>query len=111
MLTIAAILFALAAILGIYLISYILTDKNTPKGVVLIHGAFAASGLILLIVYSILYQAIWSSLILFILAACGGLFMFKKDLFNEKIPKILPIGHGLIAVCGFILLILFIFNH
>jgi hypothetical protein len=46
-------LFAGAALLGMYLISFVLRSKETPKGLVLLHGLFAATSLVLLIFYTI----------------------------------------------------------
>ncbi|KTD11299.1 hypothetical protein [Legionella jamestowniensis] len=109
LLLLAIIFFSLAAILGIYLLSYVLTEKNTPKGVALIHGAAASVGLVLLIIYSLLYQTPVASLLVFILAALGGLYLFYRDITGKEIPKFLAIGHGSIAVIGFILLLIFAF--
>ncbi|WED43998.1 hypothetical protein [Legionella cardiaca] len=107
----ALLFFALAAILGLYLLSYILTEKNTPKGVAIIHGSIAACGIILLIIYSFLYQSPLASLIIFILAAAGGFLMFFWDIIGKKIPKFLAIGHGSLAILGFVLLLWFVYNH
>src|SRR5215212_9378700 len=45
--------FALAAILGAILLSYILQGKETPKGIAILHGLFAATGLVLIIYYAV----------------------------------------------------------
>lgn len=111
MLIASVIVFALAAALGLYLLRYILMEKNTPKGVVMIHGGIAALGIVLLIIYSLLYKGPIASLIVFVLAALGGFLMFGMDIFGKKVPKIFAIGHGLIAVTGFVLLVLFIFSY
>ncbi|MCP0913234.1 MULTISPECIES: hypothetical protein [Legionella] len=107
MLILAIIVFALAASLGIFLLSYVLQGKNTPKGVAIIHGFFAATGIVLLIVYSFFYQGPLAALTVFILAALGGFVLFYKDITGGNIPKAFALGHGSIAVIGFILLILF----
>lgn len=111
MLTLLLIIFALTAILGAYLLSYVLGSKNTPKGIAMIHGFIGAMGILLLIIYSLLYQPVITSLILFILAAAGGLTLFFWDITGKKIPKFLALGHGLVALGGFIALIWFAFNH
>ncbi|CEK11035.1 hypothetical protein [Legionella hackeliae] len=110
-LILAIIFFSLAAILGIYLLSYVLAEQNTPKGVAIIHGAMASCGLLLVIIYSLLYQPPTASLIIFLLAALGGIFIFYRDITGKKVPKLLAMGHGSIAVIGFILLILFTFYY
>lgn len=110
MLTTAIVLFALAALLGLYLLSYVLRDKQPPKAIAFIHGPVATTGLVLLIIYSF-YNASspWASIILFALAAMGGLMLFYKDLTGQKVPKALAIGHGLTAIVAFIFLIKFAF--
>lgn len=103
-------LFALAAILGMILLSFVLQGKETPKAVVLTHGPIAAIGLILLIVYSLGEgPGPWESVVLFVIAAMGGIFMVIRDYKGLKIPKSLAILHGLLAVTGFILLLIHAF--
>lgn len=111
MLYISTALFALAALLGFYLITFVLQAKETPKGVAIVHGPLAATGLILLIVYAFLYKpAPIISIIIFILAAMGGFVLIYKDLVGKPIPKWLAVGHGLTALIGFITLIVFLFG-
>ena len=65
--------FMIAAIIGLYLLSLVLRDKATPKRVMLIHGFFAALGIVLLIIYCTRHQSSpVVSLVLFIIAATGG---------------------------------------
>ena len=105
-------LFAAAAIAGIYLLAIILQDKETPKGITLIHGLFAAVAICLLIYYSTQNNpAPIESLVLFILAALGGFVVVFRDLTGKKIPKWLAVTHGLIAVVGFIVLLVFTANR
>lgn len=107
----AIALFSLAAILGIVLISYVLTDKATPKGLAFIHGPIAALGIIFLIIYSIyVTPAPIESLILFIIAAIGGFVLIYRDLTGQSIKWLAPI-HGLIAVIAFVFLMVFVYNH
>lgn len=102
--------FALAAILGSVLLSFILKGKETPKGVAIAHGLLAVTGLILLIVYTTQHTPRpIESLILFIIAATGGIFLFARDVTNKPVPKWLAVVHGLIAVTGFIFLLFFAF--
>lgn len=110
MLFTALAFFSLAAILGIILISFVLRGRSTPKAVVLFHGPIAAVGIFLLLVYAF-YQTPrpMASIILFILAACGGFFLLYRDLTGRTLPKWLAVGHGLIAIIGYVLLISFIF--
>lgn len=102
--------FALAAILGMILLSYVLREKETPKGVVFTHGPLAAIGLILLIIYTVNQPGPVESIVLFTIAALGGVVMLVKDLSGKKIPKWLAVLHGLLAVSGFIFLLVFAFT-
>src|SRR4051812_27211783 len=98
-------LFALGALIGMYLLSLVLQKKETPKFVAVIHGLFVAVALILLIVYSSNHPGIVESIVLFVLAALGGLVLFMRDITGKSLPKWLALGHGLIAVAGFIFLL------
>lgn len=106
----AITIFSMTAILGLYLLSLVLRDKETPKMVAFIHGLFAVTGLILLIAY---YNGNETgplvSTIVFSIAALGGLILIYKDLTGNKVPKWLGILHGLTAVTGFIFLLCFAF--
>ncbi|MCE3227814.1 MAG: hypothetical protein K0S32_2365 [Bacteroidetes bacterium] len=103
-------LFALGALIGIYLLTLVLQKKETPKFVAIIHGAFVIAALILLINYSMNEgPKPVESIVLFIVAALGGLILFIRDMSGKPLPKWLAIGHGLIAVAGFIFLLAFAF--
>jgi hypothetical protein len=104
--------FSLAALLGLYLLTFVLRGKETPKAIVFTHGPLAVVGLVLLILY-ITGEGPdpVESLVLFVLAALGGLYMVFRDLTGKPIPKILAVGHGLLAVSGLVLLLIFAFNH
>lgn len=111
MLIIAIIFFALAALLGLFLLTYVLQGKETPKGVAFTHGPLAVIGLILLIIYAILYSpSPIVSIIVFVLAALGGLMMIFRDLTGKSVPKWMAAGHGIVAVIGFISLLIFTFH-
>src|SRR5262245_24093474 len=110
MLYIALASFALAALLGLYLLSFVLTNKETPKSVAIFHGFFAVTGVTLLIIYSFYYSpSPVASLVVFILAAMGGLTLIHRDLTGRTLPKWLALGHGATAVIGFLLLAVFLF--
>jgi hypothetical protein len=100
--------FSLAIILGMILLAFVMGGKETPKAVVFTHGPLAAIGLVLLIVY--LFDAAPSpieSVILFVMAATGGLYMFYKDLTGKKVPRALAIGHAILAIAGFVFLLVY----
>lgn len=111
MLTLIIVVFLIAAILGMLLISYLLRNKNTPKGLAIIHGSIAAFGILLLICYLLFYSTSpYLSLIFFIIAAIGGFTLMYRDITGKTLPKWLAIGHGTIAVIGFLLLLLVAFS-
>lgn len=99
-------LFSLAAILGMYLLSFVLRNRETPKGIAFIHGPVAAIALVILIIYSIKNDhAFTTSIVLFVMAALGGIILIVRDLSGKPLPKWLAIAHGLIAVAGFVVLL------
>jgi hypothetical protein len=98
-------LFALGALLGMYLLALVLQKKETPKFVSFIHGGFVAAALVLLIIYSTKHPGLTESIVLFVVAAAGGLVLITRDLTGKSLPRWLALGHGLIAVTGFIFLL------
>ena len=104
-------LFALAAILGMVLLTFVLQGKETPKGVVFSHGSLAVVALILVIIYAFKESpGPIEAIILFVIAASAGLVMMIRDLSGKTVPKWLAIIHGLIAVSGLIFLLVFAFS-
>jgi|SRR3954465_15340186 hypothetical protein len=110
MLTVNIIAFALAAVLGLVIIKNWLTSANTSKAVVYAHGIFAAAGLVLLIISLVNTGSknLQTSLILFVIAAIVGFYMFFRDLKGIMSPTWLGIVHGLVAVAGFVFLLLMV---
>ncbi len=104
-------LFAIGALVGLYLLALVLQNKETPKLVTLIHGTFVATALIMLIYYTMnTAPRPVEAVVLFILAAIGGVVVFYKDISRQPIPKWLAVGHGLIAITGFIFLLMYTFG-
>lgn len=105
------ILFALAAVLGLIIAAAIFSGKETPKPAVYAHGAVAAVGLVLLIVYALQNPANYPqvSLIIFVIAALGGFYLFSNDIRKKPGPKAVVVIHALAAVTAFTLLLLFAF--
>jgi RsiW-degrading membrane proteinase PrsW (M82 family) len=103
--------FSLAAIFGLILLPYILRDKETPKSLALLHGLLAATALVLTIYYTVKHRpGPVESAVLFTIAALGGLVVFGRDITNKSIPKWLAVIHGLIAITGFVFLLIFAFS-
>lgn len=105
-------LFALGALLGMYLLTLVLQNKETPKFVAFIHGLFVAVALVMLIVYTTKNgPGPVESLVLFVMAALGGFILIYRDLTGKSIPKWLAVGHGLLAVAGFVFLLVYTFKQ
>jgi hypothetical protein len=103
-------LFALGAMVGMYLLALVLQKKETPKIAAFIHGAFVASALGLLIYYATQHgPGPMEAIVLFVIAALGGFVLIVRDLTKKPLPKWLAIGHGLVAVIGFIALLVYVF--
>jgi hypothetical protein len=105
-------LFALAALMGLRVITALVQKKETPKPIVYTHGILAASGLSLLIIYSVQHPESYpkTSLILFILAALGGFYLFFRDMNKKPGPVAIAVIHALAAVIAFVVLLLFAFK-
>lgn len=103
--------FGVAILLGLFLLSYVFQSKDTPKAVAFIHGPLAAIGLVLLIVYAYFNPSglLIASIVLFVLAACGGAFLIFKDLTGQGVSKVLAMSHGLLTLTAFLLLLLSFF--
>lgn len=109
MIVAAIIFFALAAVLGAIMLTYLLRGKHIPKGLALLHGPLAVIGLVLLICSAWAFEGAWWVVALFAAAATGGLLLLYKDI-TRKAPKWLGLAHGLLAVTG-LLVLLFLVYH
>ena len=101
-------LFAIAAIIGLIILKNWLTSATTSRATVYAHGIFAAAGLVLLFIYFLKngQQDIKTSLILFLVAAVAGFYMFFQDMKGKFSPTWLAVIHGLVAVAGFVFLLM-----
>ena len=106
------VLFALAAVVGFIILKNWLTAAETSRTTIYLHGIFAAVALILLIVYAFQNPANYPrvSIILFVVGALVGFYMFAEDLKKKFSPTWLAIVHALIGVAGFLLLLFFVFG-
>ena len=105
----AIALFALSAILGLTILIKWLTKKEASKAVIWSHGLVAATALVILVVYALQnpdnYPQV--SLILFVVAAIGGFYMFFRDLNKKNSPLSIAFIHALLAVGGFVMLLFY----
>ncbi|MBO9683170.1 MAG: hypothetical protein J7502_10970 [Flavisolibacter sp.] len=105
-------LFALAAIVGFVILKNWLTSAETSRTTVYLHGIFAAVALILLVVYALQNPANYprASILLFVVGALIGFYMFAGDLKKKFSPTWLAVVHALFGVAGFLLLLFFVFG-
>jgi hypothetical protein len=102
--------FVVAALGGLVMAGIRLFGKrNPPVWLSMAHGLLAGAGLtLLLLVYftaGLPALAAWA-LLLFVIAAAGGVFMNLGYQWQQKpLPLPLMYGHALIAVVGFVLLV------
>ena len=108
MMTIAAVLFAVAALGGITLATLHFRHKGLPLALALGHGLLAAAGLVILIVAVVggsTGNLVIVSLALFVIAALGGFALFSFHLRRQPLPTPVVLIHGLVAVVAFVLLL------
>jgi hypothetical protein len=107
--TLAAILFGVAALGGVAMAIIRFSGKELPPmGLAILHGLAAAAGLIALIV-AVMGGASTKAtlaLVLFFGAAIGGFLMFSYHLRRKALPVPYVVIHGLVAVVAFVVLLL-----
>lgn len=107
--TTAIVLFAIAALGGIVMAMMRLGGRELPPmGLAIVHGLFAAAGLVTLIITLIGHGytiATIIALIGFVGAALGGFYLFSLHLKKQALPIPSMIVHGGFAVISFIILL------
>lgn len=108
MLVYAIAAFAVAALFGLYLASHVLRGVLPPWPPALFHGAFAATGLLILLYAAFVAgpapQAVLIAAGLLVLAALGGFVLVSFHARAQVPPKGLAVVHALAAVAGFLTL-------
>lgn len=102
------LLFAIAAIGGVALATFKFMGKEIPMMLALVHGIFAAAGILTLVINVIeirINTLLNVSLLLFIVAAAGGFTLFSLHLMKKRQPNLLIAVHGLTAVVSFLILL------
>ncbi|MDX5442310.1 MAG: hypothetical protein LPJ89_00830 [Hymenobacteraceae bacterium] len=109
------VLFIMAAIMGAYMFTMVLSRRPRPNWTLLLHGAFAATAISLLIYYSAMHteeSAPTASIVFFILAVFGGFIMLIIDkVMSRRVPVYFPLLHAGAAVTGLVLLVIYVINH
>lgn len=109
MLTLAAVLFAVAALGGLTMAyMHFKQDRNPPTALAVVHGLLAATAL-LIVIWAVLQMgattAIAWALGLFVAAALGGFFLFSFHLRQKRLPSPVVVIHALVAIVAFVLLL------
>jgi len=103
------ILFAVAAVVGVTMAIAAFQGRFPPVAAAVLHGAFAGSALVLLLI-AVLAQglrgaALWA-LICFLIAALGGFTLaFAFHARRKPLPSGFVAGHASLAVVGLLLLL------
>ena len=106
--TIAVVLFALAALGGIAMATIRFRGKPyPPMGIALAHGIAAAAGLIALIMAAQKpgESLATGALVVFLVAAAGGVVLFFRHLRKLALPIWLVLVHAVVAVAAFVTLL------
>jgi len=103
------LLFAVAALAGVTMAAMHFRGKTPPRPMLaVLHGLFAASGLVVLLL-AVLKAGFGGApgiaLGLFVAAALGGFVLLSFHLKGRALPSGLVVGHGLLAVAGFVTLV------
>lgn len=108
MIVTAIALFLIAALFGISMALRIFGGGIPPWASVILHGVFAASGLLVLL-YALFTgtqsTAVTIAAVLLVIAALGGFFMFSYQLRKLPPPKAVVVIHALAAVLGVVALL------
>lgn len=105
MLTYAVIVFAIAALGGLYLAAHVLRDRFAPWAVSLLHAGLGALGLVLVIVALVqggVSQTVLTGFVILVVAALGGFFLASFHLRRKLPPKAVVLVHAGVAVVGFV---------
>lgn len=107
--TVAAILFAVAALGGVVMAAMRFGGRELPPmALAVIHGLFAASGLVALILQAVNSNASTLAVVAlvgFVIAALGGFMLFSYHLRGKALPVNYVLVHGAGAVISFAILL------
>jgi hypothetical protein len=106
--SIAVLLFAVAAVGGLLLALQHFKKSPLSLPLAVVHGLVAASALVLLLLSVLGGSASGNApiaLVLFVVAALGGFFLFSHHLRNKPLPTPVVVIHALAAVVAFLLLL------
>lgn len=109
MFTYAVLLIALAAVVGLYMaIGHFRGRTPPPVGAAILHGLLAVSGVVLLLlgVMQTGFGTVHSwALLLFAVAALGGLYLVSFHMRGRPLPSAVVVIHGMVAAIAFLILV------
>jgi glucose uptake protein GlcU len=105
----SVILIALGAVVGLTMAVQHFKGRTPPKaGVAILHGLLAGTGVILLLLgardLGFATPHTWA-LVLFVIAALGGLYLVSFHMRQKPLPNAVIVVHGLVAVVAFLVLL------
>lgn len=104
----AVVLLTLAALGGMVMAGLIFKEKPLPWMLTIGHGVLAATGVVCLAIVAFGESGslglMWA-FALFVIGALGGLYLVSLHLREKPHPRGLVAGHGLIAVVGYLILL------
>lgn len=112
LLKIAVIILVLGALGGLTLTVMHVRRRRVPVPLALLHGLAVATGFTVLVVANVKDQLgglVTVSVLLFVLAAMGGLVLFTFHLRGRPLPAMLVVLHGLAALVALSLLLAVLF--
>lgn len=101
------ILFTMAMLMGLTLITFYSLDKPRPGIAVALHGPLAISGYVCLIITATMVFSYYLlfAIAFFSIAAPLGAYMFYRDKIRKNpLPSYFPVIHALFAVSGLVCL-------
>ena len=109
MIQLSLLLFAVAAVAGLTMAVMHFRGVSPPRVVLaVLHGVFAASGLVVLLL-ALIKTGVGGrpgyALGLLVVAALGGFALLGSHAQKKRLPSPLVVGHALLAVAGFLTLL------
>jgi hypothetical protein len=106
--TAAAISIGIGVIIGSIMASYGFQKKHIPKGLAVLHGIFIGLGFILLLIFAFTttkQHKHWDSIIILLIAASGGIYLFINDLKKHFFKIWIMVVHASVGLFGIIWII------
>jgi len=102
--------FAIAALLGMTMLTNWIQKKRPYSILVISKGVFAAIGFACMVTQAVTSHSGFPtvSLVFFILAALGGSFLLYNDLTKQHVPVPVALIHGSLALVAIVMLIVYL---